>query len=173
MGESLRSISFTSMRESTSGSSMLSFRLKLSSRLKSWNTKPRCSRLKRALSLSLTRLKLCPSSNTSPQVGLSSVANMFSRVVLPLPLGPIMATNSPSCTSKETPFSALNWRIPLPVLYTLVIFDTFNSSIFIPPFVMHLFYRITKPICHSVSLQMGRVILQFCHLYISLSQSGK
>ena len=40
-----------------------------------------------------------------------------------------VAKNSPSCTSNDTLDSALNCRMPRPVLYILVMLATFNSSI--------------------------------------------
>ena len=43
-----------------------------------------------------------PSSKTSPAVGRSRAARMFSRVVLPEPDSPMMATYSPSSTEKLT-----------------------------------------------------------------------
>lgn len=47
-----------------------------------------------------------PSTATSPDVGRSSPATMFSSVDFPLPEGPITATASPRRTSSVTPSSA-------------------------------------------------------------------
>ena len=51
-------------------------------------------------------LQTLPDKSTSPAVGLSRAARIFSRVVLPEPDSPMMATYSPSCTEKDTPFRA-------------------------------------------------------------------
>ena len=60
---------------------------------------------------------LTPSTQTVPEVGVSMVASRFSRVVLPLPEGPIIPTNPPFCTSIERPSSALvSVRLLLPSL---------------------------------------------------------
>ena len=49
----------------------------------------------------------CPSKNTVPELGGSSPAIIFTRVDLPLPLGPITAACSPLSRQSETPFRAL------------------------------------------------------------------
>ena len=59
-------------------------------------------------------------SHTSPLVGLSSAASMFSSVVFPEPLSPMMATYSPSSTEKETLESACTWWPPKRVAYTFL-----------------------------------------------------
>ena len=94
------------MPDKTSGRKILSCTEKVSSRLKSWNTKPRCSRRKAASSLSLISTISRPFRSTSPLVGLSREARMLSRVVFPEPDSPIIATYSPSSTVKETFSSA-------------------------------------------------------------------
>ena len=43
-----------------------------------------------------------PSNSTSPEVGLSSAARMFSSVVLPEPDSPMIARYSPCSTEKVT-----------------------------------------------------------------------
>ena len=91
---------------------MLSRRVKMSSRLNSWNTKPRLSRRKAAASDSRTADMSRPSSSTRPAVGLSSAARIFSRVVLPEPDSPMMATYSPSSTEKSTCRRAVTWLPP-------------------------------------------------------------
>ena len=50
----------------------------------------------------------------SPSLGLSSVASIASSVVLPEPLGPTKAMNSPFATDIETPSTA--WVSPLSAL---------------------------------------------------------
>ena len=79
---------------------------KLSSRLKSWKTNPRLSRRKFAKSLSFSLLKSKLFKFTFPDVALSNVAIIFNKVVLPLPLSPIIATYSPLSTAKFTFFNA-------------------------------------------------------------------
>ena len=90
---------------------MLSRRVKVSSRLNSWNTKPRLSRRKAAASLSRILPSSWPSSRTVPAVGSSSAARMFSSVVLPLPDSPMIATYSPCSTVKLT-FRSASTRLP-------------------------------------------------------------
>ena len=53
-----------------------------------------------------------PSSSTLPAVGLSRAASMFSSVVLPEPLSPMMAAYSPSSTEKFTLRRACTWAPP-------------------------------------------------------------
>ena len=96
----------------------MSSSVNVSSRLNSWNTKPRLSRLNAATALSRILEKSLPSSSTVPAVGLSSAASMFNSVVLPEPLSPMMATYSPSSTVKFTFFSASTAWPPKRVLYT-------------------------------------------------------
>src|ERR1051326_2664342 len=50
-----------------------------------------------------------PSQYTSPESGRSSAPNMFNRVDLPLPLGPMMATYSPRRIAMLTSRRALIW----------------------------------------------------------------
>ena len=91
---------------------MLSRREKVSSRLKSWNTKPRLSRRKEDSSFSFTAVSSLPASRTVPAVGLSSAARIFSRVVLPEPDSPMMATYSPVSTVKDTSARAVTFCPP-------------------------------------------------------------
>src|SRR4051812_36969451 len=49
-------------------------------------------------------MRICPLLLTRPLVGLSKPASRLSRVVLPQPDGPTMATNSPASTSSEKSF---------------------------------------------------------------------
>src|SRR3954447_24933780 len=60
---------------------------------------------------------LTPSSQYSPVVGLSRQPITFMNVDLPDPDGPMIATNSPSWISRETPRSA--WTITSPIVYRL------------------------------------------------------
>ena len=64
------------------------------------------SRLSRASARSDIRVMSCPSSQISPPVGRSSPPSRYSRVDLPQPLGPIMATVSPRATSRSTSSTA-------------------------------------------------------------------
>ena len=113
---------------------MLSCKEKVSSRLKSWNTKPRWSRRKAEISFSLRETMSRIFKNTWPLVGLSSPARMFNRVVLPEPDSPIMATNSPSSTVKLTPERAVTLAPPRRVVYTFFKPFTFKSAILHSPF---------------------------------------
>jgi hypothetical protein len=47
-----------------------------------------------------------PPKRSTPPVGWSSAPSSWSSVVLPDPLGPVMATCSPSAISKLTPLTA-------------------------------------------------------------------
>ena len=55
-----------------------------------------------------------PSTSTAPLVGRSSPPSMWSRVDLPEPEVPTMATNSPFSTLRSTPSRAFTWVSPLP-----------------------------------------------------------
>ena len=85
---------------------------KVSRRLKSWNTNPSRARRKAARSRSRMAERGFPSSTTSPAVGRSRAARIFSRVVLPDPDSPMMATNSPASTVKSTSVRAWTWFPP-------------------------------------------------------------
>jgi len=76
---------------------------------------------------------------TSPEVGESIVANMFNSVVLPLPDGPITATNSPSSMVISKLFKALT---VIPFVLLPYIFESplvSNTFISIPP--ISIFYN--------------------------------
>ena len=75
-------------------------------RLKLWKTKPMTPFRISVRSFSLSVLTSFPFSMYEPSVGLSSSPRMFSRVDLPQPDGPMMATNSPAFTSRFTSRSA-------------------------------------------------------------------
>ena len=77
-----------------------------------------------------------PSINTLPEVGLSTPPSICSNVDFPLPEGPIIATNSPFCTLKDTLSNAFTFISPFP--YVFVKFSTFNISIIF--FLFSLFY---------------------------------
>ena len=72
---------------------------------------PTCSRRNLADPVSLSESMRWPSTVTEPLVGRSSPAIRLSRVDLPLPDGPMIATASPVSTVKLTPS-----RAGLPVL---------------------------------------------------------
>ena len=55
-----------------------------------------------------------PSTRTEPPVGRSSPPSMWSRVDLPEPEVPTMATNSPFSTVRSTPSRAFTWVSPEP-----------------------------------------------------------
>lgn len=54
----------------------------------------------------------CSRTIASPSVGVSSKPMMFSRVVLPDPLGPTSPRNSPRSMVRLIPFSAVKWPSP-------------------------------------------------------------
>jgi len=91
---------------SSAGSSTFSTAVSSSIRWKAWNTNPTASRRSRASARSDRRVMSCPSSQISPAVGRSSPPRRYSRVDLPQPLGPIIATVSPCVTSRSTPSTA-------------------------------------------------------------------
>ncbi len=63
-----------------------------------WSTTPHCRR-----TADWSRApRSWPSYSTLPETGLSKPISRRSRVDLPQPLGPTIATNSPARTSKET-----------------------------------------------------------------------
>jgi hypothetical protein len=63
--------------------------------LNCWKMKPRVLRRSAARSPSLMLSTGRPSKSTSPEVGRSRAPKSWSIVVLPEPLGPARATNSP------------------------------------------------------------------------------
>jgi hypothetical protein len=56
--------------------------------------------------LGLKRPTSSPPIHTSPESGCSSVPAMVSSVLLPDPLGPMIATSSPAWTSRDTSTNA-------------------------------------------------------------------
>ena len=116
---------------------MLSFSENVSSKLKSWKTKPRLFLRYMASCFSGMLLISTPESRTSPAVGLSSVARMFRSVVFPEPLSPMIATNSPSSTEKFTSESACTCVPPNLVVYIFFKCETFNNSISSPPAIFY------------------------------------
>ena len=93
---------------------MFSSMVRVSSRLKSWNTKPSRSRRNLASSISDKSAALTPSRRIFPALMTSMVEMQLSRVVLPEPEGPMIARNSPASTSKLTRSSALVTLFLLP-----------------------------------------------------------
>ena len=93
---------------------MFSSMVRVSSRLKSWNTKPSRSRRNLASSDSDRSATLTPSSRIFPALMASMVEMQLSRVVLPEPEAPMMARNSPASTSKLTRSRALVTLFLLP-----------------------------------------------------------
>ena len=102
MGSNLFFISGYFFLLKTKGKKILSRLLKLSNKLKSWNTKPKCSLRKFAISFSEICVISLPCSKTCPLVGLSKAAKIFNKVVLPDPDSPMIATYSPLFTLKLT-----------------------------------------------------------------------
>ena len=82
-------------------------------RLKVWKMKPISSRRILASSSFGVRLISLPSSKKRPLVGRSRQPMMFSRVDLPLPDGPINATNSPFSISRSMPFKTGYSLLPM------------------------------------------------------------
>ena len=83
-------------------------------RLNAWNTKPMFRRRKMVSSRFFMAKISRPSRNTLPEVGRSSPPSRLSRVLLPEPLSPTTATNSPFGTEKFTFFSACTAVSPEP-----------------------------------------------------------
>ena len=78
----------------------------LDSRLKNWNTNPMWRRRKMAQPAVDKLSTRCPRSQISPLVAGSRPPRTCSRVDLPEPDGPMMATNSPMASSMSTPRTA-------------------------------------------------------------------
>ena len=93
---------------------MFSSRVRVSRRLKSWNTKPKFSRRNWARSRGERSARLTPSSRMSPALTVSMVAMQLSRVVLPEPEAPMIPKNSPSSTEKLMSSMARVTPPPLP-----------------------------------------------------------
>jgi hypothetical protein len=81
-------------------------------RLKVWKTKP--IEVARTLVSRLSRKapRSWPSNSTVPEVGRSSPPSSCSSVVLPWPVGPWIASHSPSSMTRSTPRSAATVRRP-------------------------------------------------------------
>ena len=88
------------------GSSTFSYADSSGSRPKDWNTKPILCRRSSVSSASLMSVRSRSSNRICPDVGLSSPAIRFSRVVLPEPDLPTTAMNRPGWTVRLTPRSA-------------------------------------------------------------------
>ena len=78
---------------------------------------PKFSPLQRVFCSSFILLMGVPITHSSPRVGLSIPAIIFTSVVFPAPDLPIMATNSPGNTWRFIPFSA--GKYPAGVIYSL------------------------------------------------------
>jgi beta-lactamase superfamily II metal-dependent hydrolase len=79
--------------------STFSMALSVGMRLKDWNTNPMYSARIRVSRASLIAPRFCPSNSTVPAVGRSRPPSNCSRVVLPCPVGPWIASHSPSAIS--------------------------------------------------------------------------
>ena len=84
-----------------SESDIFSAIVKVSSKLKSWNTNSKLFLLNDAISLSFISVISLLLIIILPAVTVSIVEMQFKSVVFPLPLAPIIATNSPSFTVNE------------------------------------------------------------------------
>ena len=93
---------------------MFSHTVSTGTRLKLWNTKPILRRRKMVRASSFREKMSLPSTVTAPPVGRSSPPSMCSKVDLPEPEVPTIATNSPSSTARSTPSSAFTSVSPLP-----------------------------------------------------------
>ena len=85
--------------------------VKVGSSWKNWNTTPTLAPRQVAIAPSSSARTSVPSTVAPPAVGRSMPAMRLSRVVLPLPDCPTMATNSPSETTRST--SSREWNVPL------------------------------------------------------------
>ena len=102
---------------SRAGSSTLSATVIVDNRLKNWNMKPTCLRRSTAQAEADSPSTRCPRSQISPRVAGSRPPSTCSSVDFPEPDGPMIATNSPTPTSRSTPRTASTGTPP--VLYTL------------------------------------------------------
>ena len=83
----------------TSAVSTFSTALSVGIRLKDWKTKPMCSARIRVSRASPIAPRFWPSNSTVPAVGRSKPPSSCSSVVLPCPVGPWIASHSPSAIS--------------------------------------------------------------------------
>ena len=93
---------------------MFSYTLSTGTRLYAWNTKPIFRRRKMVSSSSFRVDSSRPSTVTVPEGGRSSPPSMCSRVDLPDPDVPMIATNSPFSTLSSTPSRAFTRVSPAP-----------------------------------------------------------
>ena len=143
---------------------MLSLKLKVSRRLKSWNTNPRFFLRNAETSLSEMCTRLFPSRRISPEVGLSRVARIFRSVVFQEPLSPMMTTNSPFSTEKFTLDKACTLLPPKRVVYIFFRFVTSSNGMF---YVLSFFTMSDSIVkksghCHRIRLQNAVGNLRFC-----------
>src|SRR5439155_2486141 len=99
-------LSVSGSPRSRSGSATFSLAVSPGSRLKNWKITPIRSRRSCVQSASVNPWVESPSMTTSPSVGRSRPPIRLSSVLFPLPLGPMMARNSPWDTSNETLWTA-------------------------------------------------------------------
>src|SRR3990167_1276532 len=100
------------MRRIHKGMATLSRALNSGSRWWNWYTKPRC-RLRRSPCCAALRPDIvCPISCTLPLVGASSPPSRCSKVLLPEPDAPTIATVSPARTARSTPVSTVTSSRP-------------------------------------------------------------
>jgi hypothetical protein len=95
---------------STSGSATFFSSVRCGRTWKAWNTKPKCSRRSSVRASSSSFRRSLPSNSTLPSSEDSSPAITFSRVDLPVPDSPRIATYSPAARSSATPSNTV--RVP-------------------------------------------------------------
>ena len=93
---------------------MFSTTFSTGTRLQNWYTSPTSRRRNTASSSSERAYTSAPFSSTWPEVGRSTPPMRCSRVDLPEPEEPTMATNSPSSTLKDTSSKARVTASPSP-----------------------------------------------------------
>ena len=111
---------FRSLRERgvrSRGSSTLRKALRTGMRLWTWKTKPTWRARQPASWLRDSPARSVPPTDTVPAVGTSRPPSRLSSVVLPEPLGPMKATNSPAATSRSSP--RRTWMSSSPRRYVL------------------------------------------------------
>ena len=91
---------------SSSGSITFSIAVSAGIRLRRWNTKPTSWRRNRPRPAASSPASSWPPTLIEPALGVSSAPARCNNVLLPQPLGPITATNSPASTASETPRNA-------------------------------------------------------------------
>ena len=108
MASAARPASPGAMPPMSSGMAMFSRAVNSSSRWWNWYTKPSERLRRRERSRSPRPVRLWPSIHTSPSLAASRPPSRCSRVLLPAPDVPMMATLSPAATRRSTPCSTVS-----------------------------------------------------------------